>query len=120
MALQGSGKNLGTLDAQPDAIIFNSGESCLRDARPPSQLILAVPLQFSNNAHRLPHRYFNALSCWTKSLHPKPSDSRAGLAEPPGTTIVRGSPDKSLDILVPDETIDILAILPEGARHGIL
>jgi hypothetical protein len=44
MALQGSRENLGALDAKPDAIILNRGESCLGNARQPGQLILAVPL----------------------------------------------------------------------------
>ena len=44
MALQGSRENLGSLDTKPDAIILNGGEGCLRNARQPGQLILAVPL----------------------------------------------------------------------------
>jgi len=44
MTLQSPAKNLGALDAQPDAIILNSGEGCLGNACPSSQLILAVPL----------------------------------------------------------------------------
>ena len=61
MALQASRESFGSLDAKSDAIILNGGEGCLRNARQPGQLILAVPLQLSNDANRLPHLDVDAL-----------------------------------------------------------
>jgi hypothetical protein len=77
MALQGTPENLGALDAKPDAIILNGGDGCLGNARQLGQFILAVPLQLSNNAKGLPRRYVDALSSWTKVIHPMLSDSHA-------------------------------------------
>jgi len=75
VALQGSREALGLLDPKSDAIILNSGEGCLRNASQPGQVILTVPLQFSNDANRFPHGYLDPFSRRTKRLHFKASDS---------------------------------------------
>jgi hypothetical protein len=77
MAFQGAREDLGSFHAKPDAIILNRGEGCLRDASQPSQLVLAVALQFSNDANRLSHRHVNPLSRWAKGIHVIPSDTHA-------------------------------------------
>src|SRR5712691_8722032 len=72
MTPQGLSENLRPLDSQTDPIILDRRDRRLRNTRSLRQLILAHPLQLSDDSHRLSDRNRNALLCRTVSLHSRP------------------------------------------------
>jgi hypothetical protein len=54
MALERSSKHLGTLNTQPDTIIFDGRQSGLGNASALRKLVLAQTLQLANDAYRFP------------------------------------------------------------------
>ena len=56
MAFQRSRQNLGPLNAETNAIVFNSGKGCLGNARDRGELVLTQLLKLTKDAHRFPNR----------------------------------------------------------------
>jgi len=53
MTFKRASQYLCSFHTQPDAIVLDSGDRCLRNAREFGKLVLTQPLQLTNDAHRL-------------------------------------------------------------------
>ena len=69
MALESSGKNLSSLYAELNAIIFDGRDCRLRNTRYLRELILAHFLQFPENPNRFPDGNIDQLLGFTVIFH---------------------------------------------------
>ncbi|OHC62013.1 MAG: hypothetical protein A2045_05670 [Rhodocyclales bacterium GWA2_65_20] len=69
MALERTGKNLGTLDAQVHATVLNGRDGGLRNSRKFGQLALAQFLEFPQDTDGLSHRDLDSFFRRTKLFH---------------------------------------------------
>jgi len=77
VALEGAGKNFGSLDAKIDAAIFDGGNRGLRNAGELGQLTLTEFLEFAQDTDRFADGDFDAFPGRTKLFHFTAPDSRA-------------------------------------------
>ena len=78
MTPERGGDHFSSLNSEPDSIILNRRDGCLGDTGQPCQLILAVPLQLSDDSHRLSDRHVNSLLGTPEIPHLTAPDTRAG------------------------------------------
>ena len=78
MTLEGPRDHFGSVNAEPDSIIFNCRNGRLRDAGQSCQFIPAVPLQLSDDSDGFPDRHVNGLLGTPEIPHLTASDTHAG------------------------------------------
>jgi hypothetical protein len=69
VTLESLGEHLGTLNTKANTIILYGRQSGLCDARTLRKLILAKPLQLTDNADRLTNGHLCTLLRWAKLAH---------------------------------------------------
>lgn len=78
MTLEGPRDNFGSVNAEPDSIIFNRRNGRLGDTGQSCQCVLAIPLQLSDDSDGFSNRHVNSLLGTPEIPHLTASDTHAG------------------------------------------